>query len=280
MTLTPICAKYIYRRKAGKFLFLDIDMSTIPGEEKGVADPDKVDLFGRRLPKRFYSQVAVVATPNGFTIELDGRSLKTPAKNILEVDREAIGEAVAEEWQQQGEYIDLQSMHLTKIVNTAVDRISVNRDEVAKELLDYAGADLVCYRALEPESLVQRQSEAWDPVLAWAEQTFGIRLVCIGGVIHHPQPPDAIARLNHLLGSRSNFSLAALHNMTTLTGSVILSLAVAENFLDGAQAWQHAHVDEDWQIGQWGEDADATAHRNKRWLEMEKTARVLSLLQP
>ncbi len=241
-------------------------------------DKDKIDMFGRKLPRRFYKNVGVVKSENGYSVELDGRSIKTPAKNLLEVESESIAAAIAADWERQEKFIDLEAMYTTKVANTAIDHIAPNPEAVISEITDYAGSDLLCYRALEPEELVKRQIESWDPVLDWLDKTHGLRLLCIGGIMHQPQPVEALETLREILRKRSALRLAAMHNLTTLTGSAVLAFAVGDGHLDAKKAWDCVHVDEDWQIEQWGHDEDAAAHRARRWLEMEKTATLLSFL--
>jgi chaperone required for assembly of F1-ATPase len=253
-------------------------MNTPSNGKKLPGDDDKKDMFGRKLPQRFYKKAEVVESPYGFTVELDGRSIKTPAKNLMEVESEAVAAAIAADWQRQAEFIDLETMYTAKVANTAIDRIAPNPDEVIAEITDYAGSDLLCYRALEPVSLLECQNDNWDPVLKWIDTTHQCRLVCIGGVMHRPQPVEAMVKLAANLRTRSAIMLAAMHNMTTLTGSAVLAFAVADGYLNAQKAWACAHVDEDWQSEQWGHDEDAAAHRARRWLEMEKTATLLSIL--
>jgi len=241
-------------------------------------DKNRVDMFGRKLPRRFYSQVNVVKSANGYSVELDGRSIKTPAKNLLEVESETIAGAIAADWECQVDFIDLEAMYTTKVANTAIDHIAPNPEEVIAEITQFAGSDLLCYRATEPESLISCQNESWDPVLVWLDKTHGCRLVCIGGVMHQPQPAEALEKLAESLRQRSALMLAAMHNLTTLTGSAVLAFAVCDGHLDAPKAWECAHVDEDWQIEQWGHDEDAAAHRARRWLEMEKTTTLLSMI--
>lgn len=253
-------------------------MNKTPGPKNASGDGDKIDMFGRKLPKRFYKDVAVVKLPNGYTVELDGKSIKTPAKNLLEVDSEKIAQAIATDWDQQAEYIDLDTMYTSKVVNTAIDRIAPNPDAVIKELTDYASSDLLCYRALEPESLVERENASWDPVLAWLDKTYGARLASAKGIMPRSQPVEAIAKLANNLQSRPALMLAAMHNLATLTGSTVLAFALADGHLDAQQAWACTYVDEDWQIEQWGRDEEAEAQRARRWQEMEKTTNLMALL--
>jgi len=235
-------------------------------------------MFGRKLPRRFYENVNVVKSLLGFTVELDGRSIKTPAKNLLEVDSEPIARLIAADWAQQGDFIDLEVMHTTRIVNTAIDRISDNSEAVIKEMTEFASSDLLCYRAHEPEGLVSCQKASWDPVLEWLDKSCGARLVCIAGIMHQTQLDAAINVLAANLRARPALMLAAMHNITTLTGSAVLAFAVADSHLDAQKAWDCAHVDEDWQNEQWGRDEEAAAHRARRLAEMKQSAELLALL--
>ena len=88
---------------------------------------------------------------------------------------------------------------------------------------------------------------------------------------------SSLDRLRERLEGLDAFSLAALHVMTTLTGSALLALAVALKRLTPDEAWAAAHVDEDWQISQWGDDAEAAARRARRRQEFEAAARMLRL---
>lgn len=231
----------------------------------------------RVLPKRFYKDVGLGAVMGGFAILLDGRPVKTPTKNELVLPKERLATAVAEEWAAQAASIDPATMPLTRLVNTALDRVRGREDEIVAEIAAYAGSDLVCYRADRPEPLVQAQADAWDPVLEWADEKMGARFVVADGVMHKPQPAGSIARVRDALAAHDAFALTALHNMTTLTGSVLIALAHAAGALDLAAAWKAAHVDEDHQIAEWGEDAEASARRAGRWREMQAAGRLLTL---
>src|SRR5438270_2085104 len=230
------------------------------------------------LPKRFYKDVAVLEEPNGFAIGLDGRKLKTPAKADLILPVHAAAEAIAEEWRAQSEEIDPRTMPLTRLVNSALDGVARDVPSVIADIVRYAGSDLVCYRAAEPEGLVAAQSEAWDPVLAFARDELGARLICIEGITFAEQPPRAIAAVREAIvqstGERP-LAVTALHVMTTLTGSVLLALAVARRELTPDAAWDAAHVDEDFQMRAWGADVEALERRARRFKEMQAAAQLL-----
>ncbi len=190
----------------------------------------------------------------------------------------ALAEAVAEEWRAQGERIDPAAMPLTKLANSAIDGVARREEAVIDDILAHAGADLLCYRASGPHGLVEAQRKKWDPVLAWAKSTLGAPLVLAEGIVHVAQPQAALDRLRDALVGRDAFALAALHVMTALSGSALLALAVADARMTPEEAWEAAHVDEDWQIGQWGEDAEAKARRTARRRDFAAAARTLTLL--
>lgn len=230
------------------------------------------------LPKRFYSQVAAEAREGAFAILLDGRPARTPGKRPLAVPVRALAELIAAEWAAQETVIDPSRMPATRIVNSAIDAVADRMGEVRGDIAAYAGSDLLCYRADHPRELVQLQAAAWDPVLAWAREELGLRLVLAEGVMPVAQSPETLERVSVELEGFGPLSLAATHVMTTLLGSAVLALAVARGRLTAGEAWDAAHVDEDWQISQWGEDAEATERRRRRWAEMEAAARIVELM--
>jgi chaperone required for assembly of F1-ATPase len=170
-------------------------------------------------------------------------------------------------------------MVLTKLANTAIDRVAGRADAVAGDIVAYSGCDLLCYRADGPERLVARQAAAWDPVLAWAARRLDSHFVCVTGIVHHPQPDSALHPLARNMERQDPWRLAALHTITTLTGSAILALALLEGALSADAAWTAAHVDEDWQIEQWGSDTEAEARRAARRREFDCAVRLLDLLE-
>ena len=233
------------------------------------------------LPKRFYKEVGIAAQPDGVAVTLDGRGVKTPAKADLLLPTQAAAEAVAEEWRAQGEEIDPRTMPLTRLVNSALDGVARDVAAVIDDIVRYAGSDLVCYRAAEPQGLVAAQSDAWDPVLAFARDELGARFICVEGITFAEQPARAIAAVREAIvqstGERP-LAVAGLHVMTTLTGSVLLALCVARHERAPEAAWQAAHVDEDFQMRVWGHDAEALARRDKRWAEFAAATRLLEVI--
>jgi chaperone required for assembly of F1-ATPase len=228
--------------------------------------------------KRFYEAVAVTEEPGGFGIALDRRPLRTPARAPLVLPVRALAQAVAEEWAVQGEHIVPATMVLTRLVNSAIDGVAGREPAVVADIVAYGGCDLVCYRADAPERLAARQAAAWDPLLTWAARDLGSAFVCVAGILHHPQPPTALEALARKLKRQGPFRLAAAHTIATLTGSAILTLALLEGAVTADDAWAAAHVDEDWQIEQWGEDSQAQARRAARRCDFDFAVRLLQLV--
>jgi len=236
------------------------------------------DSAGAKWPKRFYELVTVGDAEGGYVVLLDGRPVNTPAKRRAVVPSKELAEALAEEWMGQGERIDPATMPLTKLVNSTIDGVAAQMAEVEAELINYAGSDLICYRAGEPEGLVAAQTAAWDPLLAFARDKLGARLTLAEGLMFAAQSESALAAMaaavHDYLGDdvSSPFRLAALHVLTTLTGSLVLALATARGELNVDAAWAAAHVDEDFQMRAWGADAEALARREARFMEMRAAA--------
>jgi len=232
------------------------------------------------LPKRFYKDVAVAKGEGGFVVKLDGKAVRTPGKALLVLPAESAAQLVAKEFDAQGETLDLASMPAYRLVNTAIDGVASDPQAVVEDILRYSSSDLLCYRAEGPDTLVQRQNEAWDPVLDWARAVLGARLLLAEGVIHIEQPREAIAALGVHLNQRAQpLRLAALHVMTSMTGSALLALAVDFGELDAETAWNAAHVDEDFQAEQWGQDAEALARRAHRKRDMMAAADLIEAIR-
>jgi chaperone required for assembly of F1-ATPase len=228
--------------------------------------------------KRFYKAASVAEREDGtFAVLLDGRQVKTPAGKQLCLPTPGLAEAVAGEWNAQGETIVPASLPLTKLANTAIDAVAARKADVAGDIVKYAGADLVCYRAEYPAGLVAAQAAVWDPVLSWAETRYGVRFLTSAGIAHIEQPQASLEAIAEAAGAFDAFKLTALHVMTTLMGSALIALAHAEGALGTAGAWAAAHTDEDWQIAHWGEDYEACQRRKARLAEFEAAARFFHL---
>jgi chaperone required for assembly of F1-ATPase len=241
-------------------------------------DPMRAAQANMRQPvvRRFYNTVEVREDAGSYALTLDGRAARTPGKNRLATASRPLLLKVAEEWARQSETLDPADMPLTRLLNSAIDGVSSRMDKTRVEIARYAGADLICYRAEAPEALAEQQRLAFDPVLDWAAEILGARFNLAAGVTHIAQPPEALAAVSAALEAFDDpTALAALSVMTSLTGSVLLTLATAHGFLGPAEAWRAAHVDEDFQNERWGVDEEETVRRAARWREMEAAAAAL-----
>jgi chaperone required for assembly of F1-ATPase len=225
--------------------------------------------------KRFYSEVSV---SDDHGLRLDGRPVRTPGKAELIVPGEALAEAVAEEWRAQGERIDPRSMPLTGLSNAAIDRVAPDPKAFARGLAAYAESDLLCYRAAEPASLVARQEAQWTPLLEWAAEFYNVEFQLVEGIIHRPQPQQTIARLSAAIADLPPFTLAPLSPIVTISGSLVIALALLGSVIEPEEAFVVAHLDELWQEEQWGSDELATNAREMRRADFLVASRMLTLL--
>ncbi|RTL50206.1 MAG: ATPase [Bradyrhizobiaceae bacterium] len=242
-------------------------------------DPQEASRKSSRTPlrKRFYEKAAVSETPDGFAVTLDGKPVRTPGRNLLAAPVRAIADTIAAEWNAQGEQIDPMSMPMTRLANSTVDGVSGNTGAVADDIAKYFGSDLLFYRASFPEGLIARQAEHWDPVLRWAADDLGAHFILGEGVMHVAQPDPAIAAARAALPDDA-WRLAAMHVITSLTGSALLALALKHGARSHDQVWAAGHVDEDWNSQQWGEDEEVAQRRASRRRDFEAAAQVLKAL--
>jgi chaperone required for assembly of F1-ATPase len=227
--------------------------------------------------KRFYKTAEAVEGEAEHEIRLDGRPVRTPARALLSLPSQALAEAVAAEWAAQGEKIEPRSMPLTGLANAAIDRVAPDPGTFAASLAQYGESDLTCYRAEGPESLVARQEGVWDPILAWARRRYDVDFETVCGIMHRAQPAGTVERLACATAARSPFELAALSPLVTISGSLLIALALAEGAIDLDTAWEAATVDEAWQTEHWGEDAEAAQRLVLRRAEFEAAERFLRL---
>lgn len=218
--------------------------------------------------KKFYETVAVAATKGGYSVTLDDRPIKTPAKAPLILPTEALAEAVAAEWRAQGDDVDPSTMPMTRLVNTALDRVAPRMAEVVDELVGFAHTDLLCYRAVDQEALVAAQAETWQPYLEWLKANMGVDLEVTSGVVPLTQSDEAIKRLLEEVASFDSFSLSAFHAFVSGFGSIVLALALVRGFKDFETCWAASLLDETHQESLWGLDAEVEDKRNRLKVEM------------
>jgi chaperone required for assembly of F1-ATPase len=227
--------------------------------------------------KRFYKDAGVGEGDGGYTVTLDGKRIKTPSGRVVVVPVRSLAEAIAAEWNAQGELIDPLTMPLTRFANSVVqgvvDHVGAVTDDVAK----YFASDLLFYRAGHPEALVAREAQHWDPILFWAAEALGAHFMLAEGVMHVRQPDQAIAAARAALPS-DPWAIAALHVITTLTGSALLALALFHGVIDADQAWTAAHVDEDWNAEKWGVDDEVATRKAAKLVDFNAVVAALKTL--
>ncbi|EJF77090.1 ATP12 chaperone protein [Candidatus Bartonella washoeensis] len=229
------------------------------------------------LPKRFYKEVKITREEGGFSILLDKYPVKTPARRPFLVPKEACAALVAQEFESQKQVIDPIKMPITRFVNTVIDGIADDMQVIFEDLLRFVACDMIFYRAQTPKELVQRQCEQWDPLLDWVEEKLGSRFHLAEGLMHIEQPREAIQAVsNYLRKVQSPYILAALHTMTTLTGSALIALAFAAGKINSDHAWNIAHLDENWMMEQWGTDEEAMARRAHKKAEFNAAAVMIA----
>jgi len=228
--------------------------------------------------RRFYAAAAAAESEDGFAVHLDGRPVRTPGGCLLRVPTRSLAEAIAAEWDDQGETIQPSSMPLTQLASTALDRVGPERETITGYLMAYAGTDLLCYRAESPADLAERQAQEWQPLLDWAAETLAAPLVSTVSVLAVAQPDHAVAALAEHLESQDCWRLTAIQAAAAATGSLVLALALTQARIDADTAWSLSQLDETYQIEQWGEDAEATARRAALKRDIAAAERLLALL--
>lgn len=230
--------------------------------------------------KRIYKVVTAAAGDcGGYAVLLDGKPLRSPGQRALTLPSRALAAAVAAEWDAQADRVDARSMPMTGFAATAVDRVTPQRDFVIGELAAYGGSDLLCYLADEPAELTVRQEATWRPLRDWGGAAFGCRLLPTAGVMPVAQPPETLAALRRAIEAVGDWELAALHTLTTLTGSLLLGLAVLHGRLDAEAAYAASEIDEAYQAELWGIDREAEQRRRARRAEALEAAKFVELLR-
>jgi chaperone required for assembly of F1-ATPase len=223
--------------------------------------------------KRFWKEATADACEGGFTVHLDARPVRTPLKTPLVVPTLAMAQAIAAEWDAQTGLIKPQTMPVTRSANSAIDKIMPQFDEVATLLAAYGASDLICYRAEGPHALVERQAQAWDPIIAWAADAVQAPLISTAGIVHVEQPAASLQQLQSRVFALDEFRMAGLHDLVAISGSLVLAFAVTHRRLSAEEAWTLSRIDETWQRELWGQDDEAAeleAHRHRGFLEADR----------
>jgi chaperone required for assembly of F1-ATPase len=248
---------------------------------KSPLDPEEMVRRTTRVPyrKRFYTNAGVAEVAGGFAVTLDGKPIRTPSGRHVVAPVPELAEAIAAEWNAQQEIINPLTMPLTRLANSIVEAVVDRADDVAEDVAKYFQSDLTFYRAGHPDGLVAREATHWDPLLFWAADALGAHFILAEGIVHVRQPDSALSAARNAL-PHDPWSIAALHVVTTITGSALIALALLRGVIDADQAWTAAHVDEDWNIEKWGVDEEVAARRAARLVDFKAAARVLKALNP
>ena len=231
------------------------------------------------LKKRFWKAAEAQECDGGFGIFLDGRQISTPAKAKLVVPSQALAQEIAAEWGAQDKEVRPETMPATRMANSAIDLVGKQFDAVADMIAEYGGSDLICYRAQSPEELIARQAEHWDPLVDWSGTTLGAGLKVTSGILPVDQDPRSLAALNRQVRDFDPFRLAALHDLVTLSGSLVIGLAVAANHLTPAKGWSISRIDENYQRELWGADEEAEAAAQRKESEFIFAHKFLELVR-
>jgi chaperone required for assembly of F1-ATPase len=244
-------------------------------------DPQEAARRGARTPqrKRFYAKADVIEADGGFAIALDGKPIRTPSGRIITAPSREIAQAIAVEWEAQQDKIDPLTMPMMRFANSVVEAVVDRVDDVTADIAKYFSSDLLFYRAGHPDALVARETAHWDGVLFWAAENLGAHFILAQGIVHVRQPDAAIEAARAALPT-DPWLIAAMHVVTTMTGSALLALALLHGVRDGDEVWAAAHVEEDFNAEQWGLDEEAAARRAARLVDFQAATRILRALKP
>ena len=227
--------------------------------------------------KRFYEDISVLKQDKMYVVMLDGKTIKTPQKNLCLLSTRVMADAVAKEWEDQDKNIDPASMPMTKMINTAIDRVKVRRNEIITELVNFSCSDQICYRADNPQELVDLQNKIWNPLLRRLKKVHNIELKFTVGIVFQEQDPKQLMKIKKLIEGIEDFALMAFYGMVTVCGSITIGLNLFEGYISTDEAWKAGHLDENFQVSKWGNDQDADDRRANLKDELENSVRFHSL---
>ncbi len=231
------------------------------------------------LKKRFWQEVTISRRDGAFVVEVDGHRIRTPAGSLLAVPTPDLADEIAAEWRSVKGEVDPSIMPMTRRANAAIDKVTVQRAEVALMLVEYGGSDLICYRANRPEALTERQALSWDPLIEWAASRFSAPLKTTTGLVHIAQNEASLARLAHPVLRLPPFALTGFHDLVTLSGSLVIGLALTHGFAPAEDLWQRSQVDEIWQTQLWGEDDEAQKATERKRRDFIDAFRFFKMVQ-
>lgn len=228
--------------------------------------------------RRFYQTAFARAEAGEYGVALDGKPMRSPAGKPFLLPTASLAEAIAAEWQGQGEQVRPATMPLMQLAATAIDRVADAAEATVKAIAGFAATDLVCYRANGPRSLFERQEQLWQPLVDWARLQYDAPLLVVTGIMPRPQPPEALRAIEAAVGALELFRLTALASATGAAGSVVLGLALLEGRLSAAEVYELSVLDETYQIERWGLDEEAARRQADLKAEIEAAERFLALL--
>lgn len=229
--------------------------------------------------KRFWKKTSVEQAADGWAVLLDDRPVRTPAKAQVILPLEIMAREVAAEWDAQDEVVSPLTMPMTRTAATCLDRIAPEMAAVQQMVAAYGETDLLCYRSAHPQALADRQAYGWDPVLHWAKEVLAAPLKTGTGVMHVPQAPASITALSEIVSAQDSWTLTGLADLTTISGSLVLGLAVLHGHLSAPEAWSLSRIDETWNIEEWGEDDEAAKQAAMKEADFLHAARVLEMMK-
>ena len=228
--------------------------------------------------KRFYKSASTHLSDEEYEVHLDGKPVRTPNRNLLKFPTLALAEASAAEWNGQAEKLEITEMPMTALAYATCDRVAPDPEHFIQATAKFAETDLLCYRAAAPEALKKRQSSSWDPLLDWFKSHYGKHFVITDGIMPVEQPKETTSCVVEALRSLDNFRLTSAHSVADLTGSVVIALAMTNYAIDATDAFLAAHIDDQFQLQEWGEDAEAQLRLSYRKAELNEIYRFLTLV--
>jgi chaperone required for assembly of F1-ATPase len=232
--------------------------------------------------KRVYTLASYTKTEDGYVIQLDGKTVKTPLAQPLAAPNKTIADAIVREWSEQKDAIVPDSMPMTQVLTTALDR-QRDRDAITKQLLKYLDTDLLCYRVKEPVDLAKRQKEVWDRWLTWFDEHFESPLEVTFGIDALKQDTDTHKQIWNYLEALDEFYFTILQIVTSLTGSIVLGLAFLEHEAGPEDIYNAAELEEIYHSeiageAEYGADPVQEKRQNNLRRELASCKEFLSLL--
>lgn len=220
-----------------------------------------------------------MAVPGGFAVCRAAKIMRTPAGHDMRVPTQKLAEALAEEFANAGDKPKPKAMPLAQLAATALDIVAVNRDDAVRSVVCYASSDLLCHRADEPPALAERQAKIWQPWLDWARHRYGAAMRVGTGVMPIKQADESLEAFGDAVTCYDSFGLVGLQQAASLTGSLVLGLALAERAADSQQLFEASELDSIFQMEKWGEDpVTLERHANAR-RELEIAEKWFGLLR-